>query len=107
MNEAMACLEHCPICRCLVLKDHHGLSECERLANVRKSIRVERYEASDMLPKEILRIHDLMVAAIKEHEMACSKCSELISQDSIWRCDEGQRLRDVRAKWGKRHDDSH
>lgn len=100
-------IERCAICRCMVLKGHHGQSECERLANVRGSIRVERYEASDMLPGEILRIHNLAADAIEEHEETCDKCSELIRNDSIWRCDEGQRLRDVRAKWGKRYDDSH
>lgn len=100
-------IEKCDICRCMVLKGHHGQSECERLANVRGSMRVERYEATAMLPMEILRIHDLMVAAIEEHERTCNKCQELIRDDSIWRCDEGQRLRDVRAKWGKKHDDSH
>jgi hypothetical protein len=108
MNDnGTAYLEQCPICKRLVLKGHHGQAECERLSAVRSSMRVEIYEASDMLPDEILRIHGLMVAAIEEHERTCSKCSELISQDRIRRCGEGQRLRDVRAKWGKRHDDAH
>jgi hypothetical protein len=100
-------LERCPICGRLVLKGHHGQAECERLASVRNSMHIERYEASDVTTDNISRILQRLKETMEEHERTCGLCSYWVKEDSIERCDDYLEMMITRCKWGKRHDDSH
>lgn len=87
MNENTASLERCPICRCLVVKGHHGPAECKRLAAVRGSMRVERYEASEA-PTEGLFKRYLMYngkSTLDYHVPSCkiTFCTEKATQDCV------------------------
>jgi hypothetical protein len=100
-------LEYCHVCRCAVLMRDHTTDECSRLKRVRSSIRVERYDASDVTIENISRIFERIVETMKEHERTCGLCSYWIKEDSSQRCGDYQSMREAKWKWGKKHDDAH
>lgn len=87
MNENTAYLERCPICRCMVLKGHHGQAECERLTGVRSSIRVERYETSEATTESPFKRYLIYNGAstLDYHVPFCkiTFCTEKATQDCI------------------------
>ncbi len=87
MNENGSFLERCPGCGRLVLKGHHGQSECERLATVRSSMQVERHVATDVTDSLFKRYRMYNGTSTLEQDVptceAMTLCEEKATQDCI------------------------